>query len=146
MAGAHGLQKVHVLNFRSYIPDIPGRCSLHYSPTLQTFASPKHTRRAHFLCSYGCRIGGGRVDDLEGKILGERLGNCGKPYVSSDFPEAIHYSRESHVGSLLGRVIYRSTRTGFFRLARLNLSILPRVTRKPLTNAFTGAKDATYVC
>ena len=138
MAVAHRLQEVHVLDLRSYIPDVSGEHFVHDSPNSHTSISPKRAYRTDFLCSHGRHFWSGRVGYLEGKILGEGLGNCGKPYIYSDFPPTIHHHRTTRLGPPRGRVVCWTTRTGFLRLARLDPSILPVLGAQTPHYAFTG--------
>jgi hypothetical protein len=88
------------------------------SSTLLVSTPPKHAHWTLVLCSNGHHLGTGRVESLEAKTLGERLGYRRKPYVFRDVFSPIHSSRATHVEPWLGDVVYRNDRPFFFRVAR----------------------------
>lgn len=111
-----------MLDFRSHIPGVPPDPSLdhsvHNSSTLRFPDSPRPARRRAVLGSCGHHSGSGLVDHLEGKALGETLGNCRKPDRNSDFPPANHFFLPIRLVAPRGRVVYRNSWTGYVLKAR----------------------------
>jgi hypothetical protein len=145
LALAHGFQEVDVLDFWAYIAGVDSDRSVHDSPTSQdsTYTQPAH--RTNFRGSHGCHFGCRGVDYLERKVIGKRLGHCRKSYVYSDFPPTIHHPRTTHLGPSFARLVYWSTWTGFFRLARQACQFFAFWERRFLINALIEPKSTCPV-
>src|ERR1035437_7283069 len=111
-----------MLDFCILIPDVPPEPSLEHS--VHNSPSPRLTdiqppRRVGF-GRYNHHHRNGLVDHLEGKILGESLGDCRKPDRNSNFSLSIHSSLESCPVAPLGSVVYWNSRTDSFFTQRRN--------------------------
>src|SRR5712692_5916042 len=106
-------EKVSVLGFRIHIPGVSTNCSFEYSAynSSEYSASSSSTLRSsafpacpHAIYNLGRRLRSGLVDRLEGKAIGEGLGNCRKPVLYSGFALANHFFLAIRLGRRRGRV------------------------------------------
>jgi hypothetical protein len=117
---AHRRPKAYVLDFRNLPSGTSSEHSVFVvaSSTLPVSTPPKHAHRTFVLCSDGCHLGAGRIESLERKTLGKRLGYRRKPYVFRDVFPPLPNPRAAYVGPSLFGVVYRNDRPYFFRVAR----------------------------
>jgi hypothetical protein len=85
----------------------------HLSPAL-AFASSKYSYRANIFHSFGCYFRTSVLDNLEGKAVGERLGNCGEPFVFPDVPSTVRGSHTTRLGPSHQRTTSRHAWAGKF--------------------------------
>src|SRR5208283_4261317 len=121
MAVADRLQKVYGLDFLSDMPAIPDHLpaeySVHKSALLRRAASSTHAHRTSDFDRDGRPLCYCLVDHLEGKILGESLGDCHEHYLYSAVRAAVHYSLTARAGPPSGGSGSGNYRTGRFSVA-----------------------------
>jgi hypothetical protein len=119
---ADGLQKIHVLDFSSHVPAVhryfSSERSVRSSSTEFASTSSHPANGTDALGLDGSNLWNGLVDDLEGKALGERLGDCRESNLRSYFPSAIHYPLATGLGPSPECVVHWSSRIGCVPVAR----------------------------
>ena len=122
MAVAHRHKKIHVLDFFGYIAAVRNHFRSQLSvrnSSIQLARTSSHPANGpDALGLDGSNLWNGLVDDLEGKALGERLGDCRESDLRSHFPSTIHYPFATDLGSSSGCVAYRSSWIGRVHMAR----------------------------
>jgi hypothetical protein len=103
MAVAHRHEKIHVLDFFGYIAAVRNHFRSQLSvrnSSIQLAPTSSHPANGTDVLGLdGSNLWNGLVDDLEGKALGERLGDCRESDLRSYFPSTIHYPFAADLGS-----------------------------------------------
>ena len=109
MAVAHRHEKIHVLDFFGYIAAVRNHFHSQLSVRNSSIQHSSHfftpAVGADALGLDGFNLWNDLVDYLEGKALGERLGNRRESNLRSHFPPAIHHPFTTDLGPPLGALL-----------------------------------------